>query len=90
MEERLPDREDAINFDRDAFIHFDLDLANSEWIFSQDQVRIQNGLLMCEYVVLVGDFNVPTRESHSITPNIKVRDINETYREMEMKELSSC
>lgn len=38
MEERLPDREDLINFDRDAFIHFDLDLANSEWLFSRDLV----------------------------------------------------
>ncbi|KAK3497442.1 uncharacterized protein B0T23DRAFT_438332 [Neurospora hispaniola] len=53
MEERLPDREDVISFDKDNFIHFDLDLAN----------------------ILVGDFNVPTRESHSITPNIKIADL---------------
>ncbi|KAK1779441.1 hypothetical protein QBC45DRAFT_465501 [Copromyces sp. CBS 386.78] len=53
MEERLPKREDLAKFDRDEFIHLDLDLAN----------------------ILVGDFNVPTRDSHSITPNIKIADL---------------
>lgn len=32
VEERLPSRRDPIPFDRDAFIHFDLDLQNSEWL----------------------------------------------------------
>lgn len=42
-------------------------------------------MLMCECVVLVGDFNVPTRDSHSITPNIKVSNIPELDRMMAMK-----
>ncbi|KAK3950105.1 hypothetical protein QBC32DRAFT_399746 [Pseudoneurospora amorphoporcata] len=53
IEERLPKREDVAKFDKDEFIHLDLDLAN----------------------ILVGDFNVPTRDSHSITPNIKIADL---------------
>lgn len=33
MEERLPDRRDVVKFDKDEFLHFDLDLVNSEWLF---------------------------------------------------------
>lgn len=41
-----------------------------------------------ECVVLVGDFNVPTQDSHTITPNIKVSDIPELDRMMVMKSSS--
>ena len=38
MEERLPEGDDVTGFDKDAFVHFDLDLANSEWLFPGDVV----------------------------------------------------
>ena len=33
VEERLWTRSDPVAFDKDEFVHFDIDLGNSEWLF---------------------------------------------------------
>ena len=47
VEERLPDIRDPIPFDRDEWVHFDLDLVNSEWLLFQDTDPLQDSKQVC-------------------------------------------